>query len=125
MGLAVYVSEDSRQPCQASECPADPRKVRPLLIFAFTVERMADGSRKVDKIKSHVVQGPGFVRNRVARRQATGPSSWSTAMTGSSQATRAEHRLRWAADAAAATAQTISNVPHALNSSRRCNGPTR
>ena len=41
--------------------PADPRKVRPLLIFAFTVERMADGSRKIDKIKSHVVQGAGTV----------------------------------------------------------------
>lgn len=40
---------------------ADPRKVRPLLITAFTVDRLADGSWKIDKIKAYVVQGPGIV----------------------------------------------------------------
>ena len=40
---------------------ADPRRVRSLLIVAFTVIRLADASRKLDKIKAHVVQGPGFV----------------------------------------------------------------
>jgi hypothetical protein len=40
---------------------ADPRKVRPLLIVAFEVNRIAGGSRKIDKIKAHVVQGPGMV----------------------------------------------------------------
>lgn len=40
---------------------ADPNKVRPLLLFAFTVEMLADGARKVDKFKSYVAQGPGIV----------------------------------------------------------------
>jgi len=40
---------------------ADPRKLRTLLIVSFTIERLADGSRKVEKIKAHVVQGPGMV----------------------------------------------------------------
>jgi hypothetical protein len=40
---------------------ADSRKVRPLLIVAFRVDRMADGSRKIDRIKAHLVHGPGIV----------------------------------------------------------------
>lgn len=38
---------------------ANPQRVRPLLIASFTVNRFADGSWKVDKIKAHVVEGPG------------------------------------------------------------------
>jgi hypothetical protein len=40
---------------------ADPRKVRSLLVIIFTVDRLADGFRKIDKIRAHVVQGPGFM----------------------------------------------------------------
>ncbi len=40
---------------------ADPRKVRPFLIAAFSVDRLADGVRKIDKIKAHVVRGAGMV----------------------------------------------------------------
>ena len=72
--------------------PADPRKVRPLLIFAFAVEPDGPtGSRKIDKIKSHVVARlPGFVPSSRGQ-EANRPSSWSMAMTGSSRATRAGH----------------------------------
>ena len=70
--------------------PADPRKVRPLLIFAFTVERMADGSRKIDKIKSHVVQGPGFVRPS----SGPAPGNWSIELVDAHDRIIASHACR-------------------------------
>jgi hypothetical protein len=51
---------------------ADPRRVRPLLIFAFEVSRLVDGARKLDKIRAHVIEGPG--RAPVSREAAR--SNW-------------------------------------------------
>ncbi len=70
--------------------PADPRKVRPLFIFAFTVDRMADGSRKIDNIKAHVVQGPGIVPP--ARGPA--PGNWSIELVDAHDKVIASHACR-------------------------------
>ncbi len=40
---------------------ADPRRVRPLLILTFAVDRFADGSIKIDKLRAHIVEAPGSV----------------------------------------------------------------
>jgi hypothetical protein len=52
---------------------ADPRRVRTFLIASFTLELSADGSRKLDKMKAHVVEGPGPVPSR----GGSGPGNWS------------------------------------------------
>jgi hypothetical protein len=41
--------------------PADPRKVRTFLIVAFKADRLADGTRQINPVKAHLVQGPGIV----------------------------------------------------------------
>lgn len=69
---------------------ADPRKVRPLLIIAFTVDRIADGSRKIDKVKAHVVQGPGMV----AGRRGSAPGNWSIELIGRHDRIIASHACR-------------------------------
>ncbi|MEP6738521.1 MAG: hypothetical protein ABJA70_23545, partial [Chryseolinea sp.] len=38
--------------------PADPRMVRSLLVFKFTVDRFTNGTR-IEKSKAHIVHGPG------------------------------------------------------------------
>jgi hypothetical protein len=53
---------------------ADPRKVRSLLIIAVTVARLADGVRKIDKVKAHVVQGPGMVPQ--PQPGGSAPANW-------------------------------------------------
>lgn len=69
---------------------ADPRKVRPLFIVAFTVDRIADGSWKIDKIKAHVVQGPGIVPP--PRGSARG--NWSIELVGVDDKIIASHACR-------------------------------
>lgn len=51
---------------------ASPGNVRPLLIIAFEVDRVADGSRKIGKVKAHVVQGAG----RVSHPRGSTPTHW-------------------------------------------------
>ena len=70
--------------------PADPRKLRPLLIFDFTVERMADGSYKTGKMKSHVVQGPG----NVPTARGSAPGNWSIELVDHDDRIIASHACR-------------------------------
>ncbi|NWF74184.1 MAG: hypothetical protein HXY51_14255, partial [Nitrospirae bacterium] len=69
---------------------ADPRKVRPLLIVAFRVDRMADGSRKIDKIKAHVVQGPGIV----PPPRGSAPGNWFIELVDGNDRIIASHACR-------------------------------
>lgn len=69
---------------------ADPRKVRPLLIVAFTVDRLADGSRKIDKIKAHVVQGSGMVPTP----RGAAPGNWSIELVDVNDRIIASHACR-------------------------------
>jgi len=69
---------------------ADPRKVRPLLIFAFAVDRLADGSRRIDKIKAHVVHGPGMV----PPPQRTTQGMWSIDLVDANERIVASHTCR-------------------------------
>jgi len=69
---------------------ADPRKVRPLLIFAFAVDRLADGSRRIDKIKAHVVHGPGMV----PPSQRTTQGMWSIDLVDANERIVASHTCR-------------------------------
>ena len=69
---------------------ADPRKVRPLLIIIFTVDRLADGSRKIDKLRAHVVQGPGFV----PRPRGPAPGNWFIELVDSHERIIASHACR-------------------------------
>jgi hypothetical protein len=69
---------------------ADPRKVRPLLIFIFAVERLADGSRRIDKIKAHVVHGPGMV----PLPQRTMPGIWNIDLVDANERIIASHACR-------------------------------
>ena len=105
---------------------AGPGKVRPLLIIAFEVDRLADGSRKIDKVRAHVVQGPG----KVSQPRGSTPTHWSIELvdgrTGSSPATPAGYLLHSAGDAGAAAAERPTSIGrHTSISSRRSNGPKR
>ena len=51
---------------------ADPRKVRTFLVARFAVDRMVDGFRRIEKIRSYVVQGPGIV----PRPKGSARSNW-------------------------------------------------
>ena len=105
---------------------ADPRKVRSLLIVAFTVDPA--GRRvcaKIDKLKSYVVQGPGFVPQPRKRLAGNLFIELVDGTTGSSPATPAVYPLRSAAAAAVVGTKLTSTVHLAWISSKQWNGVTR
>ena len=69
--------------------PADPRVVRPLLIFKFTVERFTNGTR-IEKSKAHIVHGPGPIPSPGGKRSG----SWFIELVDSNERIIASHACR-------------------------------
>ena len=88
-GLAyAYLKILENRDCMSAA--ADPRKVRSLLIVAIKVNRLADGSRKIDKAKSYVVQGAG----RVWPPRDSTPSHWFIELVDAKDRIIASHACR-------------------------------
>jgi hypothetical protein len=69
--------------------PADPRVVRPLLIFKFTVERFTNGTR-IEKSIAHIVHGPGPIPSPGGKRSG----NWFIELVNSNERIIASHACR-------------------------------